>query len=271
MSAAATVIAARRPGFTPKVGLVLGSGLGSGLGGLADAIENSTSIPYADLLGFPPLSVAGHGGTLHLGSLAGVPVACLQGRAHAYEARGAGVMNAAIRTLKAIGCEILLLTNSAGSLSQEMGPGSLMAFTDHINFTGLNPLVGETGADPFVDLSEAYDRELLAWLQRAAAGAGVTLHQGVFIWFTGPSFETPAEIRAARTLGADAVGMSTVPEVIVARQAGLRVAAISMITNLAAGMGTETLSHAHTMEQATQSSIAVQRLFAAFLPEIAAR
>ena len=267
MSDAAAVIAARKPGFTPKVGLVLGSGLG----GLADVITDATSIAYADLPGFPQPSVAGHGGALHLGSLAGAPVACLQGRAHAYEGRGTGAMNTAVRTLKAIGCEVLVLTNAAGSLRPQMGPGSLMMFTDHINFTGMNPLAGDADGGPFVDLVAAYDPVLRAALQEAASRSGVTLHEGVYIWFTGPSFETPAEIRAARTLGADAVGMSTVPEVIVARQAGLRVAAISMITNLAAGMSTEALSHAHTMEQAAKAANALQRIIAAFLPEFNAQ
>ena len=217
--------------------------------------------------------MAGHGGALHLGRLAGAPVACLQGRAHAYEGSGAGVMNAAVRTLQQIGCEILLLTNAAGSLREDMGPGSLMAFSDHINFTGMNPLAGDAGAgaaDPFVDLGQAYDPDLRAELRQAASRAGVTLREGVYIWFTGPSFETAAEIRAARTLGADAVGMSTVPEAIVARQAGMRVAAVSMITNLAAGMSAETLSHAHTLEQAKSAAAAAQRLFGEFLAGFAA-
>ena len=257
---AVTVMAARKPGFSPRVGLVLGSGLG----GLVDAMEDGTAIPYADLAGFPTPAVAGHGGTLWLGQLGGVGVACLAGRAHAYEGRGAGVMNGAVRALCDAGCDILLLTNAAGSLNPEAGPGSLMPITDHINFTGANPLMGEDG-DLFVDMTDAYDPDIRAGLQRAAEALGIALTEGVYIWFTGPSFETPAEIRAAKALGADLVGMSTVPEVIVARQCGLRVAAISMITNLAAGLDSAPITHAQTLDVAARAAGDMQRLLVGFL------
>ncbi len=261
---AAAVMAARKPGFAPRVGLVLGSGLG----GLVEAIEDGTPIPYGELPGFPAPTVAGHGGTLWLGRLAGVPVACLQGRAHAYEGKGAGVMNGAVRGLEQAGCEILILTNAAGSLVPETGPGSLMLITDHINFTGLNPLAGQAG-DGFVDMTDAYDPALRAHIRAAAEALGLTLAEGVYVWFTGPSFETPAEIRAARALGADLVGMSTVPEVIVARQCGLRVAALSMITNLAAGMDDRPITHAQTLDVAARAAEDMQRLLVGVLGRLA--
>ncbi len=261
---AAAVMAARKPGFAPRVGLVLGSGLG----GLVEAFEDGTPIAYGELPGFPAPTVAGHGGTLWLGHLAGVPVACLQGRAHAYEGKGAGVMNGAVRGLEQAGCEILILTNAAGSLVPEIGPGSLMLITDHINFTGLNPLAGEAGHG-FVGMTNAYDPALRAQIRAAAEALGLTLAEGVYVWFTGPSFETPAEIRAARALGADLVGMSTVPEVIVARQCGLRVAALSMITNLAAGMGDRPITHAQTLEVAARAAEDMQRLLVGVLGRLA--
>ncbi len=261
---AASVMAARKPGFSPRVGLVLGSGLG----GLVDAIEDATQIPYADLPGFPTPTVAGHGGTLWLGHLGGVAVAVLQGRAHIYEGKGAGVMNGAVRALRAAGCDILLLTNAAGSLNPDAGPGSLMLITDHINFTGANPLMGE-GGDIFVDVTDAYDPDLRSGFKDAAATLGLALTEGVYIWFTGPSFETPAEIRAARALGADLVGMSTVPEAIVGRQCGLAVAAISMITNLAAGMDLGPISHAQTLEVASRAAGDMQLLLTTFLERLA--
>ena len=257
---AASVMAARKPGFSPRVGLVLGSGLG----GLVDAMEDGTAIPYADLAGFPTPTVAGHGGTLWLGQLGGVAVACLAGRAHAYEGRGAGVMNGAVRTLRQAGCDILLLTNAAGSLNPDAGPGSLMLITDHINFTGANPLMGEDG-DNFVDMTDAYDPDLRAGLRRAAQALGIALTEGVYIWFTGPSFETPAEIRASKALGADLVGMSTVPEAIVARQCGLRVAALSMITNMAAGLDLAPITHAQILDVAARAAGDMQRLLVGFL------
>lgn len=257
---AATIIG-KRSGVRPRVGMVLGSGLGP----FADAVEDATVIPYGDLPGFPEPGVAGHQGRLLLGRVSGTPVAVMQGRAHYYESGRADAMKVSVRTLAQIGCEILVLTNAAGSLDEAAGPGSVMRITDHINFTGVSPLFGETGNDRFVDLSGAYDADLADRLHAAAAAEGVTLHQGVYMWFCGPNFETPAEINAGRVLGASAVGMSTVPEVILARHAGMRVAALSIITNLAAGMSATKLTHAQTMEKAKLAAGSVQKLLLAFL------
>ncbi|MCW5744800.1 MAG: purine-nucleoside phosphorylase, partial [Alphaproteobacteria bacterium] len=209
------LIRARAPGFSPRTGVVLGSGLG----GLADEVQAVVTLPYGTLPGFPQPSVGGHAGRLVLGRLAGAAVALLHGRAHYYETGRADAMKVPVRTLAALGCEMLLLTNAAGSLRREMVPGSVMLVADHINFTGVSPLFGETGDSRFVDMVDAYDPGLRRRLHDVAKAAGVTLHEGVYIWFAGPSFETPAEIRAAGRLGADAVGMSTVPEVVVARHA----------------------------------------------------
>jgi purine-nucleoside phosphorylase len=230
----------------PRTALVLGSGLG----GLADEVEGALRVPYAELPGFPRSGVTGHAGQLVAGLLAGTPVLILAGRAHYYEHGNAGAMRPALETLVAVGIDKLILTNAAGSLEPGMGPGAVMLITDHINFSGTNPLFGEPSERRFVGLTEAYDMGLRAAFEKAAAATGTLLHQGVYMWFSGPSFETPAEIRMARAMGADAVGMSTVPEVILARFLGLRVAAASVITNLAAGMTGAELSHQETKDMA---------------------
>ena len=255
------LIGQRAPGFAPRAGIVLGSGLG----GYADQAEIVATIPYGDLPGFPAPGVAGHSGKLILGRIGGTAVALLQGRAHYYEHGRADVMKVPVRTLARLGCETLVLTNSAGSLRTEMAPGSVMLVTDHINFTGQSPLFGEIGNDRFADMVGAYDATSAQRLKDIAAAAGIRLHGGVYMWFCGPSFETPAEIRAAAMLGADAVGMSTVPEVILARHAKMKVAALSIITNFAAGMSEEKLSHGHTLENARLAADAVTRLLDEFL------
>ena len=207
----------------------------------------------AELPGFPAPGVAGHSGRVVLGTLAGLPAACLQGRRHVYEGGDPGAMRAPVRALKQAGAEALLVTNAAGSLRAEVGPGRLMAITDHINLLGVNPLTGpnDDAVGPrFPSLRDAYDPALLEQLRAAAAALGIELAEGVYLATAGPTFETPAEIRMFRTLGADAVGMSTVPEVILARHAGLRVVAVSAITNLAEGMGGEELSHEQTLRNA---------------------
>jgi xanthosine phosphorylase len=245
---AAAAIRERAPGFVPRAGLVLGSGLGA----LVDELADPVTIPYADIPGFRVGTVSGHAGALTLGTLDGVPVACFQGRSHVYEGIEAAAVTTPIRTLRLLGAEVLVLTNAAGSLRPEAGPGSLVALSDHINLQGFNPLMGandEEVGPRFPSLSEAYDPELRAGLHRAADELGITLHDGVYLAVSGPSFETPAEIRAFRTLGADLVGMSTVPEAIVARHCGLRVAAVSVVTNLAEGMGEVALSHEQTLEE----------------------
>ena len=179
-------------------------------------------------------------------------------------------MKAAVRTLAGIGCHTLLVTNAAGSLNPEAGPGSVMLISDHLSFTGVSPLFGEPGNERFVDLGNAYDSGIRAAFHAVAEAQGIVLHDGVYMWFCGPHFETHAEIRAAAVLGADAVGMSTVPEVIVARQAGLKVGALSIITNAAAGMGDSDLSHDHVMANAALASDAVTRLLKGFLANSAA-
>jgi purine nucleotide phosphorylase len=254
-------IARQAPGFVPQVGLILGSGLS----GFADEITAARRIDYASLPGFPQPGVGGHAGKLVLGTVGATAVAVLQGREHYYENGRADAMNVAVRTLARLGCRTLVLTNAAGSLHVEMPPGAVMAITDHINFVGVSPLFGERGDDRFVDMGDAYDPALRARLREAAAAAGITLHEGVYIWFAGPSFETPAEIRAAGRLGADAVGMSTVPEVVVARHAGMKIAALSLITNMAAGLNDETLGHAQTMAVARDGARTMHRLLRDFL------
>lgn len=272
MTDAVAAIRARIPsGFQPEIALVLGSGLGP----LADAVADAVVIPYADVAGFPQPSVPGHGGTLHLGHLGGVPVICLKGRAHFYEGHGAAVMRPAIAALAALGCRGIVLTNAAGSLDADMPPGSLMMLNDHINFAGTNPLIGEKGGDGgplFLPMTDLYDRAIREVFVEAAAGQDLDLFQGVYVWFTGPIFETPAEIRAAHILGGHAVGMSTVPEAILARRYGMKVAAFSNITNLGAGMAPEeTLSHHLTIDRARIGAAALQNLLIAGLPGMAAQ
>ncbi len=246
MTDAVGILVERLGGRTPQVAMVLGSGLG----GLVDEVSDPVRIPYGDLPGFPHSGVTGHAGQLVAGSLAGTPVIMMAGRAHYYENGNAGAMRPALEVLKGIGVTALMLTNAAGSVEPDMGPGSVMMLTDHINFSGSNPLFGEQSDARFVGLTQAYDTDMQAALERAAQKTGTRLHKGVYMWFSGPSFETPAEIRMARIVGANAVGMSTVPEVILARFLGLRVAACSVITNLAAGMTGGELSHQETKDMA---------------------
>ena len=255
---------ARRAPEPPRVGIVLGSGLGA----VAEAVEGAVHVPYEDLPGFPRPTVAGHTGSAVLGHIGGVPVAVLQGRAHLYEGGALDLVRAPVRALRAAGAEVLVLTNAAGSLRPEAAPGSLMAITDHINLTGVNVLTGpnDDAIGPrFPSLRDAYDPDLRTKLHAAADAIGVTLHDGVYLAVGGPSFETPAEIRAFRTLGADAVGMSTVHETIVARHAGLRVAAVSSITNLAEGMQEEPLSHEQTLRDAARAASDLAPLITRFV------
>ncbi len=266
MSDAASVLAAR--GLAPpRIGVVLGSGLGA----VAEAVEEPVVVAYDELPGFPRPSVAGHAGRAVLGFLSGVPVAVLQGRAHLYEGGDPDALRAPVRALRAAGAEILVLTNAAGSLRPEVGAGSLMAITDHINLTGANLLIGpnEDALGPrFPSLRDAYDPVLRAELHAAAAELGIPLTEGVYLGVSGPSFETPAEIRAYRALGADAVGMSTVQEAILARHCGLRVAAVSVITNLAEGLSEEPLTHEQTLGAARTAAAELARLLLAFIPRL---
>jgi xanthosine phosphorylase len=261
---AAALIRARAGGRTPRLGIVLGSGLG----GLADLLDDATAIPYAEIPGFPVSTVPGHAGRFLVGELDGVTVACMQGRFHFYEGHAPALIRLPIRTFAALGVEALLLTNAAGSLRAEAGPGSLMLITDHLNFMWTNPLVGpndDAWGERFVGLEDAYDPALRSRLRALADGLGIRLHEGVYCGLLGPLFETPAEIRAYRTMGADAVGMSTVPEVIVARHAGLRVAAISAITNLAVGMSDVPIDHEQTLRGAAIAAADLTRLVRAFV------
>lgn len=244
----------------PDFGLILGSGLA----GLADEVQG-VSIPYADLPGFPHAGVSGHSPRLVIGELAGRRVAVFGGRAHYYEHGRADVMRLPLTVLKALGCGQLILTNAAGSLRADIPPGGLMLLSDHIAFTGLNPLIGEASDARFVPMTEAHDPALRAALRAAAAAEGVDLPEGVYGWFSGPSFETPAEIRTAKVLGMDAVGMSTVPEIILARFLGLRVAAVSVVTNMGAGLSDESISHDHTKAMAPQGAAKLARVLRRFL------
>ena len=242
--------------------------LGSGLNGIADSLSDRVSLPYAEIPGFPTTSVVGHTGCLHVGSLNGVSVLCLQGRVHYYEGQGFGPVRHTIRTLKRLGIETLLLTNAAGSLNPHMPPGSLMSIRDHINFSGANPLIGpndDSVGPRFVDLINAYDADLREQLQQSARETGQRLYEGVYLMASGPSFEPPSEIYAYRTLGADAVGMSTVPECILARHAGLKVAAVSTITNFAAGMTGNSLSHEETEREGKAAAGRLSELLGAMV------
>lgn len=272
VEAAARLIRRHAAGQAPRVAIVLGSGLG----GVAGPVEAPAVLPYASLPGFPSPGVEGHAGRLLLGGLGGAAVAIMDGRTHFYEHGRADEMKTPLQALRAAGCEIVVLTNAAGGLRPEAGPGSLMLIADHINFHGTNPLVGAAPSSaaaptPFVDMTDAYDPGLRRLFKAAAVHLGIDLHEGVYSWFSGPSFETPAEIRAAATLGADAVGMSTVPETILARHCGLRVAGLSIITNRAAGMGDAPLRHEDTIACAKRAAESVRRLLVEFLSRLAAR
>lgn len=242
----ARVVLERVPGAAPRIGLVLGSGLG----GLADRFEAAESIPYGELPGFPEPAVDGHAGVLVLGRLAGVPAVAMRGRAHLYEGHPVREATFPVRVLAALGIRGLFLSNAAGAINSEFRPGDLMAIRDHINLMGRNPLVGQVvpGDPRFPDLSAAWDPELRQVLQEASQSTGVTLREGVYAAVLGPSFETPAEISMLARLGADAVGMSTVPELITARARGVRCFGVSCLTNYAAGIGSQPLDHQEVIE-----------------------
>ncbi|MBW4237207.1 xanthosine phosphorylase [Enterobacter roggenkampii] len=264
----ADIIRAAKPNFTPRVAFILGSGLGA----LADQIDDAVSLGYETLPGFPVSTVHGHAGELVLGHLAGVPVACMKGRGHFYEGRGMAIMTDAIRTFKLLGCELLFSTNAAGSLRPDVQPGSLVALSDHINTMPGTPMVGlndERFGERFFSLANAYDADYRAILQTVATKAGFPLHEGVFVSYPGPNFETAAEIRMMQIIGGDVVGMSVVPEVISARHCGLKVVAVSAITNLAEGLGDIKLSHEQTLAAAELSRQNFINLICGFLRHIA--
>jgi len=245
-SPAVQQLRALAPKARPRIAVVLGSGWG----GLTEHVRDPLRIRYDELPGFPQATVLGHSGELWLGRIGAHEVAVMSGRKHAYESGDVKGMQLPLQTLRALGCEVLVQTNAAGSLRAEMPAGSLMVLTDHMNPSQRSPLVGAGGSERFVSMLDAYDPELRATAHAVAARSGVELHEGVYVWTLGPQFETPAEVRMFRHWGADAVGMSTVPETILARHAGMRVLALSLLTNMAAGLSEESLSHAHTLSQA---------------------
>ena len=253
---------------TPAAGIVLGSGLS----GFAERLEGATSIPYAEIPGFPASRVPGHPGRLVVGRLehegASIPVAAMQGRVHAYEGWSGEDVAFGARVLCALRVRLLVVTNAAGGVNPSFSPGDLVRITDHLNLSGVNPLVGDNDeriGPRFPDLSEAYDARLGALLETAAADLGIPLARGVYACVLGPSYETPAEVRMLRTLGADLVGMSTVPEVVAARHMGVPVCGISVVTNPAAGLSRKPLSHHEVSETAERVRDRMGALVAAFL------
>lgn len=259
MSALTAMLGSRRP----RTAIILGSSLGP----VADTVTDPLVIPYGDIPGFPVSKVSGHAGRLVVGRLSGVEVAVLQGRSHPYETGNAAAMRPAIEILHAAGVETLILTNAAGSLKPAMRPGAIMLITDHINLSGMNPLIGQQGDENFVPMTDAYDPVLRKKLLQAAEAEGLALHQGVYVWFSGPSFETPAEIRMAQVVGGDAVGMSTAPETILARRFGMTVAGLSVITNLAAGIEGASPSHEETKREGAKAAEDMKRLLGRFFAD----
>jgi purine-nucleoside phosphorylase len=243
-----------------EYGLVLGTGLGP----VADLVQNPVIVPYAQIPGFPNGQVSGHSARVVAGTIGKHKVFVMQGRAHYYEHGDPAIMRTPIETMAALGIKNLILTNAAGSLLEEVPPGALSLISDHINLSGVNPLIGMNDDSRFVPMVDAYDPALRASLKKAAIASGVTLSEGIYHWFPGPSFETPAEIRASKLLGATLVGMSTVPEVILARRLGLRVAGISMVTNYGAGLFGGAPSHAETKSVAAEAGEKMKALLGGF-------
>lgn len=251
----------------PSVGLVLGSGLG----GLADEIRDAVAIPFAEMPGWPVPTAPGHSGRLLLGRLRGVPVACLQGRLHLYEGLEARLVAEPALLTGRLGAQILLLTNASGGVDPAFGAGTLMVITDHINLTGHNPLLGpnDDALGPrFSDMTRAWDRELQGRLHAAGLAEEVDLREGVYLGLTGPTYETPAEVRMIRALGADAVGMSTVVEAIAARWAGLRVCGVSLVTNAGAGLSPTPLTHEEVLAAAAEAGPRLARVIGRFVADL---
>ncbi|MBX3708324.1 MAG: purine-nucleoside phosphorylase [Gammaproteobacteria bacterium] len=254
-------------GFSPKAGLILGSGLSS----LADQITNPVSIPYQAIPGLQAGAVSGHASLLVLGYLNNIPIICLRGRLHLYEGVSYESIRILVRIVKRLGASAFIITGAAGSMRPEVGPGELMLIQDHINFHPGNPLVGandETIGPRFVGMEDAYDPVLQELMETAANRLNIPMSKGVYISTLGPSFETPAEIRAFRQWGADAVGMSIVPEVIIARHAGLRVVCVAAITNLAAGLSEEKITHEGTLQFGEMGARKLVKLIPEFLKDM---
>ena len=259
---AAAYIKEKLGGRAPEIAITLGSGLGD----LADHLVDAGQIPYGEIPHFPVSTVAGHKGQFVVGKLEGREVLCMQGRFHYYEGYDLKQVTLPVRVMKLLGISTLIVTNAAGGINTGFRPGNLMLIEDHLNLTGENPLIGENlevFGDRFFDMTVAYDAEYRALAEQLAAELNIPLQKGVYAWLTGPNYETPAEIRYLRAIGADAVGMSTVPEVLVARHSGLRVCGISCITNLAAGMGDGLLSHEEVKETADRVKVDFIRLVTA--------
>jgi purine-nucleoside phosphorylase len=264
-----------RAKVTPRVGIILGSGLGA----FAGQVEGAVSIPYAEIAHFPQSTVEGHSGKLVVGTIGGVAVAVMQGRVHAYEGYALEQVTFPARVLGMLGCRTLIVTNAAGGIRAETPPGSLVAISDHINLTGMNAALGANEArfacvagagQRFFDMTAAYSPELRELAQAEAVRQGIALGEGVYLAVLGPSFETPAEIRAFRTLGADLVGMSTVHEVIVARHMGIAVLGLSLVTNMAAGVSGVAIHHEDVMEVGRGVEGKFTGLLTALVPQIAA-
>lgn len=253
--------------FHPKVGIVLGSGLGP----FADSLEKAITIPYSDIEGFPKTSVKGHAGELILGYAQGVAVVCLKGRAHLYEGTDVTYIKNYVRTLKCMGCEYFIATNASGSLNPDMPPGSIMMLHDHINFMPINPLIGPNDDEfgpRFLPVDSAYHPDVQNAFLQAAQETGTKLHQGVYIAVQGPQYETAAEIRAFQILGANAVGMSTVPEILVAHHCGLKSGALATITNFATGLAQTAHDHNEVVAVAQKASSQLIELIHHFLKRL---
>ncbi|HJQ54609.1 MAG TPA: purine-nucleoside phosphorylase [Gemmatimonadaceae bacterium] len=263
---AAAAIRQRTPNQQPKIGIILGSGLG----GLAKSITEAVRVPFREIPGFPEPTVSGHEGAVIVGALGGREVVALSGRFHMYEGHSAALAAFPVRVFHALGAHDLFVSNAAGGISPKLAVGDLMMISDHLNLMAANPLVGEAqkGEIRFPDMTDAYNPGLRWLLRTTAEGLDITLREGVYAGLLGPSYETPAEVKMLRLLGADAVGMSTVPEVIVARALGMRVAGVSCITNAAAGVTGAALSHAEVLETTTRVSSAFESLVTEFLSRL---
>ncbi len=258
-----------RSDLIPRVGMVLGSGLGD----LADAIEDATAIPFKQIPGWPAASAPGHRGRLILGNLEGVPVACLQGRLHMYEGHSAPRVVEPVLLMGRLGAPTIVLTNAAGGVNPSFGAGTLMVIADHLNLTGQTPLLGpndDSVGPRFPDFTDAWDPALRRALHAAGEATGVALEEGIYAGLIGPAYETPAEVRMLRTLGADAVGMSTVMEAIAARWAGLHICGISLVTNPGAGLSDHPLSHQEVLEAANAAGPRLEQVLRRFLRTLAA-
>lgn len=263
-----SVIRRFAPSFTPKVGLVLGSGLGA----IADQLSNPITIPYQAIPGLQTGAVQGHASLLVMGYLNSIPVVCLKGRLHLYEGTPYAALRTLIRIVRQLGAHSIIITAAAGSLRPSMGPGEIMLINDHINFQPGNPLVGpndESIGPRFLSLENAYDEEFRTIFYDVAAKQSISIQEGVYLATQGPMFETPAEIRAFQTLGADAVGMSVVPEVILARHCGLRVTGVAAITNFGVGLSKEKVTHEGTLQHGELTARKMVKLIPPFVKEIA--